>query len=179
MKNIIFVPIKEYFTSRKKLYNKFIIPLIIAIASLLFAIFSNIGNSEKIILTFYEFIDTQISIVAILISFSIAIITILVSADNKNIQCLKETDSNKKQYKPVDGKQLSLFQILLSNIAYNAIVEIIYLVVLIAISLLRNLLPIETLKYITAVCIFIILHILFVLLESVAQMYLTFWANRK
>lgn len=134
---------------------------------------------KKIILTFYEFIDTQISIVAILISFSIAIITILVSADNKNIQCLKETDSNKKQYKPVDGKQLSLFQILLSNIAYNAIVEIIYLVVLIAISLLRNLLPIETLKYITAVCIFIILHILFVLLESVAQMYLTFWANRK
>lgn len=92
---------------------------------------------------------------------------------------MKETDSNKKQYKPVDGKQLSLFQILLSNIAYNAIVEIIYLVVLIAISLLRNLLPIETLKYITAVCIFIILHILFVLLESVAQMYLTFWANRK
>lgn len=179
MKNIIFVPIKDYFTSRKKIYNKFIIPLIIAIASLLFAIFSNIGNSEKIILTFYEFIDTQISIVAILISFSIAIITILVSADNKNIQCLKETDSNKKQYKPVDGKQLSLFQILLSNIAYNAIVEIIYLVVLIAISLLRNLLPIETLKYITAVCIFIILHILFVLLESVAQMYLTFWANRK
>lgn len=179
MKNIIFVPIKDYFTSRKKLYKKFIIPLIIAIASLLFAIFSNIGNSEKIILTFYEFIDTQISIVAILISFSIAIITILVSADNKNIQCLKETDSNKKQYKPVDGKQLSLFQILLSNIAYNAIVEIIYLVVLIAISLLRNLLPIETLKYITAVCIFIILHILFVLLESVAQMYLTFWANRK
>lgn len=179
MKNIIFVPIKDYFTSRKKLYNKFIIPLIIAIASLLFAIFSNIDNSEKIILTFYEFIDTQISIVAILISFSIAIITILVSADNKNIQCLKETDSNKKQYKPVDGKQLSLFQILLSNIAYNAIVEIIYLVVLIAISLLKNLLPIETLKYITAVCIFIILHILFVLLESVAQMYLTFWANRK
>lgn len=179
MKNIIFVPIKDYFTSRKKLYNKFIIPLIIAIASLLFAIFSNTGNSEKIILTFSEFIDTQINIAAILISFSIAIITILVSADNKNIQCLKETDSNKKQYKPVDGKQLSLFQILLSNIAYNAIVEIIYLVVLIAISLLRNLLPIETLKYITAVCIFIILHILFVLLESVAQMYLTFWANKK
>lgn len=179
MKNIIFVPIKDYFASRKKIYNKFIIPLIIAIVSLLFAIFSNIGNSEKILLTFSEFIDTQINIVAILISFSIAIITILVSADNKNIQCLKETDSNKKQYKPVGGKQLSLFQILLSNIAYNAIVEIIYLVVLIAISLLRNLLPIETLKYITAVCIFIILHILFVLLESVAQMYLTFWANKK
>ena len=92
---------------------------------------------------------------------------------------LKKAESNKNQYKPVNGKQLSLFQILLSNIAYNVIVEIIYLVGLIAISLMQNLLPIVTLKYITAVCIFIILHILFVLLESVAQMYLTFGQTKQ
>ena len=179
MKNIIFVPIKDYFISRKKVFIKFVIPMLIALIALLVAIIFNIGNSEKNLLTFSGFIDTQINIVAILISFSVAIITILVSADNKNIQCLKETDSNKNQYKPVNGRHLSLFQILLSNIAYNVIVEIIYLVGLIAIFLIQNLLPIVTLKYITAICIFIILHILFVLLESVAQMYLTFWANKK
>ena len=179
MKNIIFVPIKDYFISRKKVFIKFLVPMLIALTALLLAMFFNIGNSEKILLTFSEFINTQINIVAILISFSVAIITILVSADNKNLQCLKETESNKKQYKPVNGKQLSLFQILLSNIAYNVIVEIIYLVGLIAISLMQNLLPIVSLKFITAICIFIILHVLFVLLESVAQMYLTFWANKK
>ncbi len=179
MKNIIFVPIKDYFTSRKKIYIKFLVPMLIALIALLLAMFFNIGNSEKVLLTFSGFIDTQINIVAILISFSVAIITILVSADNKSIQCLKETESNKRQYKPVNGKQLSLFQILLSNIAYNVIAEIIYLVGLIAISLMQNLLPLVTLKYLTAICIFIILHILLVLLESVAQMYLTFWANRK
>lgn len=179
MKNIIFVPVKDYFISRKKVFVKFFVPMLVALAPLLLAIFFNIGNSEKVPLTFSEFIDTQINIVAILISFSVAIITILVSADNKNIQCLKETESNKNQYKPVNGKQLSLFQILLSNIAYNVIVEIIYLVSLIAISFMQNLLPIVMLKYITAICIFIILHVLSVLLESVAQMYLTFWANKK
>lgn len=179
MKSIIFVPIKDYFISRKRILIKFLVPMLIALAALLFAIFFNIGSSEKVILTFSGFIDTQINIVAILISFSVAIITILVSADNKNIQCLKETESNKKQYKPVNGRQLSLFQILLSNIAYNVIIEIIYLVVLIAISLMQNLFPIAFLKYITAICIFIILHILLVLLESVAQMYLTFWADKK
>lgn len=179
MKNIIFVPIKDYFISRKKVFIKFLIPMQIALAALLLAIFFNIGNSEKVLLTFSEFIDTQINIVAILISFSVAIITILVSADNKNIQRLKETESNKKKYKPVNGKQLSLFQILLSNIAYNVIVEVVYLVGLIAISLMQILLPIVTLKYIIASCIFIILHILLVLLESVAQMYLTFWPNIK
>ena len=155
------------------------IPIMIALTALLLAIFFNIGDPEKVLSTFSGFIDTQINIVAILISFFVAIITILVSADNKNIQCLKETESKKKQYKPVNGKQLSLFQILLSNITYNVIVQIIYLVGLIAVSLMQNLLPIATLKYITAICIFIIVHILFVLLESVAQMYLTFWENKK
>ena len=130
MKSIIFVPIKDYFMSRKRVFIKFLIPMLIAVTALLLAIFFDIGNSEKIVLTFSGFIATQINIVAILISFSVAIITILVSADNKNIQCLKETESNKNQYKPVNRKQLSLFQILLSNIAYNVIViiEIIYLV---------------------------------------------------
>lgn len=106
-------------------------------------------------------------------------ICMLLLREDKNIQCLKETESNRKQYEPINGKQLSLFQILLSNIVYNVFIEIMYLVGLIAISLMQNLLPIVSLKYITAICIFIILHILFVLLESVAQMYLTFWANKK
>lgn len=179
MKSIIFVPIKDYFISRKRVFIKFLIPLLIALVALLIAIFFDIGNSEKVILTFSGFIDTQINIVAILISFSVAIITILVSADNKNIQCLKETESNKKQYKPVNGQQLSLFQILLSNIAYNVIIEIIYLVGLITISLVTPIFPVVSLKYVTAFCIFIILYILLILLESVAQMYLTFWANRE
>lgn len=82
------------------------------------------------------------------------------------------------QYKPVGGKQLSLFQILLSNIAYNVIVEIIYLVILIGIALIRPIILLQALKYVAAVCIFAIMHILGVLLESVAQMYLTFWRNR-
>ena len=179
MKNIIFVPIKDYFISRKRILLKLLVPMLIALVALLFAIFFNIGSSEKVILTFSGFIDTQINIVAILISFSVAIITILVSSDNKNIQCLKETESSKEQYKPVNGNQLSLFQILLSNITYNVIIEIMYLVGLIVISLMQYILPLPILKYITAICILMILHILFVLLESVAQMYFTFWANKK
>ena len=178
MKSIIFVPLKDYFFSRKNVLIKFLIPTLIAIAAVVLPIFFDIGNTEKVISTFSGFIDTQINIVAILISFSIAIITILVSADNKNIQCLKETESNKIQYKPVNGKQLSLFQILLSNITYNVVVEIIYLVGLIAISFMKTILPIASLKFIVAICLFVILHILLVLLESVSQMYLTFWSNK-
>ena len=102
MKSIIFVPLKDYFISRKKVFTKFLVPMLIALAALLLAICFNIGNSEKVLVTFSGFVGTQINIVAILISFSVAIITILVSSDNKNIQHLKETESNKKQYKPVN-----------------------------------------------------------------------------
>ena len=77
MKSIIFIPLKDYFFSRKTVLIKFLIPMLIALAALLLSIFFNIGNSEKVISTFSGFIDTQINIVAILISFSIAIITIL------------------------------------------------------------------------------------------------------
>lgn len=67
---------------------------------------------------------------------------------------------------------------MLSNIAYNVIVEIIYLILLIAVVLIKALIPVALLKYIIAVCIFFITHILFILLESVSQMYLTFWSEK-
>ena len=106
MKTIIFVPIKDYFGSRRKLYRKFLFPLITAFAALMITLLFNIGGSAQILQTFNGFVDTQISIVAILISFSVAIITILVSADNKNIDSLKSTTANDKDYKAINNKRL-------------------------------------------------------------------------
>ena len=176
MKTIAFVPIRDYFQSRKHIWLKLLIPFLIGVSALAGAFVFDFGDTNDISILFSEFISVQINIVAILISFSVAIITILVSADNKNIEQLKNTLSN--GCKPINGKALSLFQVLLSNIAYNVIVEIIYLILLIAVVLIKALLPVVLLKYITAACVFFIMHILFVLLESVAQMYLTFW-NKK
>lgn len=182
MKSILFVPVKDYIKSRKKLYVKFIFPMVVATTALAITLFFNFGDGEKLNAVFSEFISTQINIIAILISFSIAIITILVSADNHNIQELKNTLSNEKHYHSVNGKQLSLFQILLSNIAYNIayniICETVYLIFLIAVALTKSIFPLQSLKYVSAICIFVILHILLVLLESVAQMYLTFWDKK-
>ena len=150
--------------------------MVVATTALAITLFFNFGDGEKLNAVFSEFISTQINIIAILISFSIAIITILVSADN--IQELKNTLSNEKHYHSVNGKQLSLFQILLSNIAYNIICETVYLIFLIAVALTKSIFPLQSLKYVSAICIFVILHILLVLLESVAQMYLTFWDKK-
>lgn len=126
--------------------------------------------------------QAQISIpvkIAILISFSVAIITILVSADNENIRQLKDRASSEKLYKEVNGKRLSLFQIMLSNIAYNTTIEVFYLVILIALSLSKTIVPIVALKIILSFCVVVIVHIFTVLLESVSQMYLTFWEKKE
>ncbi len=176
MKTIVFVPIRDYFKSRKHIWLKLLIPFLIGIATLIGAFVFDFGDINNISMIFSEFVSAQINIVAILISFSVAIITILVSADNKNIEQLKNTPSS--DCKPINGKVLSLFQVLLSNIAYNVIVEIIYLILLIAVVLIKALLPVALLKYITAICVFFIMHILFILLESVSQMYLTFWSEK-
>lgn len=176
MKTIVFVPIRDYFQSRKHLWLKLLIPFLIGVFALVGAFIFDFGDTNKISNLFSEFVEVQINIVAILISFSVAIITILVSADNKNIEQLKNAPSS--DCKQINSKTLSLFQVLLSNIAYNVIVEIIYLILLIAVVLINALLPVALLKYIIAVCVFFIMHILFILLESVAQMYLTFW-NKK
>ena len=178
MKTILLVPLRDYYQSRKRIWVKYLIPVVLGLLALAGALIFNIGNEETIRSTFSEFVNVQINVVAILVSFSVAIISILVTADNANIKSLKEEMADSTQYKPVGGKHLSLFQILLSNIAYNVIVEIIYLVILIGIALIRPIIPLQALKLVAAVCIFAIMHILGVLLESVAQMYLTFWRNR-
>jgi len=104
-----------------------------------------------------------------------AIITILVSADNENIRRLKEEKVSNLNYKPLNREQLSLFQVLLTNISYNVLIEIIYLIILIGYIFLQLILPSGAMKYLTAISIFFIMHILQTLMECVTQMYLTFW----
>ena len=93
MSKIIFVPIRDYFQSRKRIWLKLIFPFSVGIISLIAALLFDFGNADDVNNIFTEFISVQINIVAILISFSVAIITILVSADNKSIEQLKDTPS--------------------------------------------------------------------------------------
>lgn len=179
MNKIIFVPVIDYLKSRKKMFLKFLFPFFLGLIALSFALLFNFGEEKVIVEIFSDFINVQINIVAILISFSVAIITILVSADNENIRQLKDRTSSEKNYKEVNGKRLSLFQIMLSNIAYNTTIEVFYLILLIAIALTKTIVPIVALKIILSFCVAVIVHIFTVLLESVSQMYLTFWEKKE
>ena len=172
---IMLLPVCDYFKTRKRIPQKILVSLIPALLVLAYSLFFNVRQGIDIAEVFANFVNVQISAVAIFISFSIAIITILVSADNANINRLKEQEAGDKDYKLLKGKRLTLFQVLLSNITYNVLIEIIYLVILIGYIFLQLVLPIGALKYLSAISVFFIAHILHILVESVVQMYLTFW----
>jgi hypothetical protein len=181
MKSVIFSAAGDYLVTRpvKKHIAKILVAGIPAIVAWIVLRFVAINPTVKIDEIFSGFVNIQISAIAILISFSIAIITILVSADNDNIKKIKATLSTEcKRLKRTD-ETMSLFQVLLSNITYNVFVEAIYLIFLIFFIFLQMFIDENMVKIIMAVCVFFVIHILHVLLESVGQMYLTFWANHE
>ena len=174
---------EDYFRTRKKLWVKFITP-VVACAVILFALFKllptpSAGTPKTIDLTavFKDFVNVQIGAIAILISFSIAIMTILVTAENDNMRALKAKDS--LECKSLNGYPLNLFQVLLSNITYNILIEVVYLVLLIAFIFVQLFVGEIVIKILIGVSVLFVIHILLTLLESVGQMYLTFWKRHE
>ena len=71
MKTILLVPLRDYYQSRKRIWVKYLIPVVLGLLALAGALIFNIGNEETIRSTFSEFVNVQINVVAILVSFSI------------------------------------------------------------------------------------------------------------
>lgn len=163
----------DYLKTRKNIWLKVLVAFVPAVVVGLSLFYIDFNEGVEIADIFKDYINVQISAIAILISFSIAIITILVSADNPNIKRLKEMHST--DCKPLNGKPLSLFQVLLSNITYNVLIEVTYLILLIFCIFLQLFIADNWYKVLMAISVFFIIHILHILLESVGQMYLTFW----
>ena len=68
MNKIIFVPVIDYLKSRKKIFLKFIFPILLGLIALVFALLFDFGEERVVLGIFSDFINVQINIVAILIS---------------------------------------------------------------------------------------------------------------
>lgn len=181
MRRIVHLPIFDYLRTRKKAWIPLMIAALPAAFALLYATIFDLRVDVSVCELFSSFVDMQTSAVAILISFSIAMMTILVTADNENIQKVKRTEA--VNYRAIEKdefgreKKPTLFQILLSGVLYNVFTEIVYLLILLLDYFLQAAVPIGFLKVLTAINIFCISYILIVLMETVVQMYFTFWKN--
>ncbi len=169
------MPVSDYLKTRRHLSKSLIVSAIPSIIALIYTCAFDLNASIKPEDIFNSSLGIQINAIAILISFSIAIITIIVSSDSKNINRLRQHTASDDNYKPLNEEKLTLFQVLLSNITYNTIVEVAYLLIMVAELFLQYIIPVYVLKYLASINIFFMIYILYTLLESIAQMYFTFW----
>lgn len=155
-------PIKDYFITLKK--NEFVFEWIIPLILALTFYFFFTSNLDK----YLESTPIMINVLAILVGFSIATITILSTTESKNIKGLKKVLSERK----LGGKHLNLYQLLLITFSYILIIEISLLVF----NLLLNFFSITN-NYLIFFCIniFFIIHILFLNLRNITNIYFVFF----
>ena len=108
-----------YKTIDKKIFiYEWLVPFLLG--CLIFYVFW-IGGSKPSTLNFN---NNLVRLLAVLVGFSITIITILTTGNSKNLREIKETITDKK----INGKQISLFHLLIVNFTYTAVVEILMII---------------------------------------------------
>lgn len=117
--------------------------------------------------------ETLISTLSILIGFSAASITILVTADNKNIELLKSTQSRSRK---LGGKPISLFK--LANILFFAVLLSEFLALIFCVILRFNpSFAIHHERMFCAVLFGLIMHIILSNVRCFTSLYFVFWKD--
>lgn len=110
-----------------------------------------------------NFIKTSLTFISIILGFTVASITILLTSNSKNIKEVQKEDS-KRQY---GLNKLNLYQLLLIPFFYIALIGFIELI-LGAISVIFSL---SNNVYVYAINIFLVLHILFVAIRNLTNLF--------
>ncbi len=161
-----FILIIDYFKTLKlrTVLYEIVVPLIIS--GLLIALLLN-GNDTSICKNFR---DNALTLLGILLGFSITIITILTTGNSKNLLTIQSTNTNYI----IGGKKVSLFDLLLINFTYSVVVEIILIIILLIYpAILANLEFSRTLKISIFSLLFgIVIHVLLLTMRNLTDFYL-------
>lgn len=170
----ILLPFSDYNKIEGKKENRIksgiyiLLSLIIEVGMLFYY---NIFSIEKIENFILDYIGLEIDIIALLLSFSIAYLTILITSDSENIRKLKAYSTDKV----IDKKNISLYQILLIQFTYTIYSEIVLLILLLThkfiFPVLNNLVNI----IFFIINIILLFNIIYIILKDVKNVYLSFW----
>jgi hypothetical protein len=161
-------PVLDYFKvlKKKNFFFEWAFPLFVSIVFVCFV-------EHKL---FIEFKKHSIDIVGILLGFSIAIITILVTGGGTSIEEIKAFDTGIK----INQTKISLYRLLLINYTYIIIIEVLIIVcsLLLPFALqicgVFNLEHTNTLIFFNGVYFFFVVHIFLVCIRNITDFYLVF-----
>ena len=172
----ILLPFKDYnrIEGKKESCVKVLIFVTVALTiEICMFYYLNLLQTEKISDFILDYIGSEIDIVALLLSFSIAYLTILITSNTHNIERLKEH----KTQNIIDNKRISLYQKLLIQLTYTIYNEMVLLILLLihkfTFPLFTNLLNIVFFT----VNIILLLNIMYVIFKNVKNIYLSFWKD--
>lgn len=176
-------PIVDFFLIRKRVWKFFIFPIIAALITGILLMYQNSVNinneeySSQLRASCQNFINTAITGISILTSFSLAVITIICSSDSDSIARLKDAHGDRKLYRPLKNSETTptLFQVLLATVSYNVFSEIVFLAILFMQLFIVESYGIAVMSVVLLVNVFFIVHILCVLWSTIYALYFTYW----
>lgn len=164
--------IGDYFKTlnRRSVVFEWLLPFVLACFT-----YYHLGDDVKIFELARKLNDTSITLLGILVGFSITVIAILNTSNSKNIEEIRERET---EYK-VGGRKISLFQLVLINMTYSVVIEILYLIFSLCIILFWGHFGIYSMKTILCANLFFVLHILFLNIRNITGFYFVLFKNQK
>jgi len=146
---------------RKSLISIILLPVVLSFFVLFIAL------TKITIISIQNIEGEMITLIGILLGFTISLFAILISSNNSQIREAKNSYIEKK----VLGKEISIYDMLLSGIAYAIIMECILLFICIVVPLLMQ--DLNAHKIYFSILIGSIAHVIIILLRSVLDFYFT------
>lgn len=169
------LPITDYFKlnfGRKKVI-KIIFLILIAIFSAFICFYYNSNNILKINYYINEYLGIGIEIIALLLSFSIAYLTILITSENNSIKKIQLLHISKE--KEIEKNKITAYQYLLSQLTYTIYNEIVLLLFYLFFKLIIPILSYKVIIIIFSISFSLLINVIFIIFVSVKNIYLTFF----
>ncbi len=130
--------------------------------------FENIGNSKNGELMI-SIANGTISLLGVLIAFSIAVVTLLTTINGSSINQIKATST--KIY--IGGKELTLYDLLLINYTYSIVIEVLLVMCNFILLNLQHCITkdVHLSNVLNAINVFMIFHVLLLTLRNIVSFY--------
>ena len=170
-------PIKLFYKMQYKNTIRIIswVPIIVGLICL--AIGFVFGGSSKISMVEFmrDILGDFITLLALFVSFTMGYLSIILSSSSENITDLKNSFS--KSFKDNEGNYYSLYQILITDITYTVIIEIIFLILCMCEKFVMVYCNNIIIKVFCAINVGLFLHVVMLILIIVKNIYYSFWKS--
>ncbi len=160
----------EYLKTTKSIPLLVNLAVSIALSSAMFYFPTNIEFSDLMA----DFISQSVSVLALLVGFTLAMFSMLLTGSNPNIDAIKTSETEYRLY----GEQVSIYNLLLIRIVYVIIIESILLLFNLLYPFFFNLYS-DFGKVFFAIDAFLLIHIILVNVNTTIDLYFVLTKTKK